>query len=95
MIARGSRGRNVIAIQALLHDAGAYTGNLDGIYGPRTEQAVKTWQGLIGAKTDGRWGHRTNRATIEFVDAISKDMTQPDPNRPPVVPTVPLEATSG
>ncbi len=39
----GSRGAKVIAIQQILADAGFYSGNIDGIYGPQTDRAFSNY----------------------------------------------------
>ncbi len=40
----GMRGDNVRVVQKLLADGGFYAGNIDGIYGPITANAVKEFQ---------------------------------------------------
>jgi peptidoglycan hydrolase-like protein with peptidoglycan-binding domain len=35
----------------------------DGLYGPKTEQAVKVWQSKLGINSDGIWGPQTQEAT--------------------------------
>lgn len=44
MLKRGSKGRNVVELQASLKALGLYDGALDGIFGRRTELALTTWQ---------------------------------------------------
>ena len=56
---RGSRGETVKQIQQRLKNWGYYKGEVDGIFGPKTEEAVKLFQkknkltvdGIVGPKT--------------------------------------------
>lgn len=88
MLMRGSRGPMVEATQAFLADTGAYEGRLDGIYGPKTERAVKKWQGYLNVRSDGRWGPKTNRATLEAWKALTGEIAA-ERDQQPVVPTLP------
>lgn len=45
---------SVRAAQALLQDAGHYTGKLDGIYGPMTREAVIAFQNVVDVEPDGQ-----------------------------------------
>jgi len=56
---RGSTGSVVRQIQQRLYDWGYYTGGIDGIYGSRTEAAVKYFQRKNGLTPDGIAGDRT------------------------------------
>lgn len=55
----GSRGQEVINIQTRLKNWGYYDGNIDGIYGYRTYQAVRRFQQKNGLKVDGIAGPET------------------------------------
>ncbi|NLY42900.1 MAG: spore cortex-lytic enzyme [Clostridiaceae bacterium] len=55
----GSRGQEVKDIQYRLRNWGYYKGNIDGIYGWRTEQAVREFQRKNGLKVDGIAGPQT------------------------------------
>ena len=57
-LAYGSRGDSVIALQALLSGMG-YTLDLDGIWGPATENAVEAYQEDRGLDVDGIVGPAT------------------------------------
>ncbi|NCB51723.1 MAG: spore cortex-lytic enzyme [Clostridia bacterium] len=59
---RGSSGETVRQIQTRLRDWGYYSGNVDGIYGSRTEAAVKKFQKANGLAVDGRAGPKTLEA---------------------------------
>ena len=56
---RGSRGDLVITLQQMLEKAGYTPGKIDGIYGAKTEEAVKAFQGAHGLKADGICGQKT------------------------------------
>lgn len=56
---RGSSGSEVRKIQEKLKRWGYYTGNVDGIYGSKTEAAVKKFQKNNGLKVDGIAGKET------------------------------------
>lgn len=55
----GSRGTTVRQIQTRLKNWGYYKGNVDGIYGYQTTQAVKYFQRKHGLTADGIAGPRT------------------------------------
>lgn len=56
---RGSTGSEVTSIQRKLKNWGYYTGSVDGIYGSRTEAAVKYFQRKNGLVVDGIAGKKT------------------------------------
>ena len=56
---RGSRGAPVTAIQQKLSAWGYYNGAIDGIYGSRTEAAVRYFQQKNGLAVDGKAGPAT------------------------------------
>lgn len=55
----GSRGNEVRRIQTKLKELGYYNGNADGIYGTRTQKAVKAFQKNCGITADGIAGPKT------------------------------------
>ena len=55
----GSRGSEVTQIQTKLKRWGYYNGNIDGIYGNQTLQAVKYFQRKNGLTQDGIAGPKT------------------------------------
>lgn len=55
----GSRGDEVKKIQTKLKDWGYYDGNVDGIYGSKTFEAVKKFQRKNGLTVDGIAGEKT------------------------------------
>ena len=56
---RGSTGSTVRQIQQRLSDWGYYQGEIDGIYGSRTEKAVTAFQQKNGLSVDGKAGKET------------------------------------
>lgn len=58
----GSRGSEVRQIQTKLKRWGYYNGNVDGIYGTQTVNAVKSFQRKNGLTVDGIAGKRTLEA---------------------------------
>ncbi len=64
MLRRGDRGARVFALQRRLRDLGYDPGPVDGVFGPRTEAAVRTFQRDAGLVPDGIVGRRT-RAALE------------------------------
>ena len=58
----GSRGNEVIQIQTKLKRWGYYSGNIDGIYGTQTLNAVKYFQRKNGLTVDGIAGKNTLEA---------------------------------
>ena len=60
--ARGSSGGAVRQIQQLLLDWGYYSGEVDGIFGSETEDAVEYFQSKNGLTVDGKVGPATMEA---------------------------------
>lgn len=58
----GSRGDYVFVVQDKLKRWGFYDGNIDGIYGTKTMQAVIRFQRKYGLKADGIVGDQTAKA---------------------------------
>jgi peptidoglycan hydrolase-like protein with peptidoglycan-binding domain len=55
----------VATLQQQLRNWGYYSGNIDGVYGPGTVQAVKDLQTDLGVTpVDGKWGPKTQAAVI-------------------------------
>lgn len=59
MLRNGSSGDAVEALQQKLADKGFDPGGADGIFGPRTEAALKQYQESIGLDVDGIAGPKT------------------------------------
>lgn len=67
----GSRGDEVIQIQTKLKRWGYYNGNIDGIYGSQTLEAVKYFQRKNGLTVDGIAGTKTLEAMGIFSSSNS------------------------
>jgi N-acetylmuramoyl-L-alanine amidase len=65
------RGDDVAMLQARLTEMGFDCGRVDGIYGPRTENAVKDFQKSVGTTIDGKCGPATIIALIRLTKIVS------------------------
>jgi peptidoglycan hydrolase-like protein with peptidoglycan-binding domain len=88
-LTNGSRGTSVSQMQQILKQFGYYPGPIDGVYGPQTQQAVKTFQGDTNISQDGIFGPITQSKLLEWQsnpikaqinDPIVKDAMSKDPN---------------
>lgn len=59
ILKKGMSGENILALQTSLREKGYYSGNLDGIFGILTYQAVKQFQADNGLEVDGIAGLKT------------------------------------
>jgi N-acetylmuramoyl-L-alanine amidase len=64
-------GDDVAALQSRLTEMGFDCGRVDGIYGPRTENAVKEFQKSVGATVDGKCGPATIIALLRLTKIVS------------------------
>ena len=64
-------GDDIAALQSRLTEMGFDCGRVDGIYGPRTEAAVKEFQKSVGATIDGKCGPATIIALIRLTKIVS------------------------
>lgn len=62
IVAMGSRGEKVALVQQTLKEWGYYTGDIDGVFGRGTYQAVIAFQRKNGLSVDGRVGSATAAA---------------------------------
>lgn len=76
VIRMGSQGNEVRTVQQRLQILGYYRGDIDGVYGPITEQAVRAFQKDQGLDPDGIFGALTLNALQKAWDLIIGD-TQP------------------
>lgn len=65
------RGDDVAALQARLTEMGFNAGRVDGLFGERTESAVKEFQQSVGIKVDGKCGPATIIALIRLTKIVS------------------------
>ena len=73
MLKNGSRGEEVTALQKSLMAMGINPGSTDGVFGAKTEAAVKQAQERCGVTADGIWGSGTQAA----FDKIKAEMINP------------------
>jgi len=72
ILRNGERGSDVVRLQQLLKEIGHNAGPADGIFGPRTERAVRSYQataqlasdGLVGVTTRGALAWDTSSANV-------------------------------
>lgn len=76
---RGSRGEGVKELQRNLGMTGS---EIDGIFGPATEKAVKTFQQNSGAKVDGIVGPETRGMIEKYANSPDKDPTRVNVQQP-------------
>ena len=76
----GSRGEEVRQIQTKLKRWGYYKGNVDGIYGSRTLEAVKYFQRKNGLKVDGIAGKETLKAMGIMTSSTSSSTSSSNSN---------------
>jgi peptidoglycan hydrolase-like protein with peptidoglycan-binding domain len=73
----GSHGGNVKTLQKSLEKLGFGLGAQDGIFGPKTEQAVKRFQGKHHLESDGVFGPKTRAAMEKALDQAAKPKPAP------------------
>lgn len=72
VFASGSRGERVALIQQRLKEWGYYTGDVDGVFGRGTHNAVLAFQRKNGLSADGRVGSATATALgIRLTETLS------------------------
>ena len=76
---RGSRGEGVKQLQRNLGMTGA---EVDGIFGPATEKAVRTFQKNSGAKVDGIVGPETRGMIEKYANSPDKDTSKVKVDQP-------------
>ena len=64
----GSRGIYVQLLQSVLNRLGYGAGDVDGIFGQRTENAVKRFQRTVGITVDGVVGKNTWASLMPYID---------------------------
>jgi N-acetylmuramoyl-L-alanine amidase len=64
-------GDDIAVLQSRLTEMGFDCGRVDGVYGPRTEIAVKDFQKSVGVTIDGKCGPSTIIALIRLTKIVS------------------------
>ncbi len=87
----GSRGKSVSQLQDSLRAAGFNPGKTDGVFGPKTEAALRGFQKSKGLKADGIAGKQTFGAlrNADTFEPAKKPSTKPS-TKPAVDTTAPV-----
>lgn len=80
---RGSKGDTVKGLQEVLNKCGYDCGAVDGIFGAKTEAAVRAFQAAHGLTVDGIAGEGTQTALAIAASVVTGD---PEPIARPIVP---------
>ena len=75
IINRGSKGVYVLVAQDSLNALGYSTGGLDGIFGARTDTAVRQFQANVGLTVDGVIGNNTWNSLMSRAVGIGETST--------------------
>ena len=70
-VKKGNKGEAVELVQLMLHEKGYDSGTADGIFGTKTERAVKSYQRAKGLSADGIVGNNTYAKL--FTECLLKD----------------------
>lgn len=76
----GAGSKELLDLQQRLLTAGFDPGPPDGIYGPRTADAVRRFQEAVGLRPDGRPGPETARQLALYLDLRDPARPLPDPH---------------
>lgn len=81
----GSQGGDVSNWQTYLKNKGYFTGNIDGIYGPKTLEATKAFQRAYGIGDDGIAGPKTMAAAgfLNYNTPVAAPTLDPAPTYTP------------
>ena len=66
VLRRGASGQHVAGLQGILNGKAGRELTVDGVFGPRTEAAVRDWQRFFGLTVDGIVGPRTWTTLLEL-----------------------------
>ena len=81
MLKNGSQGEEVSALQKSLMAMGINPGSTDGVFGAKTEAAVKQAQERCGVTADGIWGPGS-QAAFDKMKAEMMNPSAPAPEAP-------------
>lgn len=93
-LTRGSKGEAVRSLQQMLLDLGRLRDVADGVFGAKTESAVKSYQTTVGFNSDGiAWPQTLARLTLDWQAAMGiAPVETPAPEPEPSAPDAPLSA---
>ncbi|MDO5112559.1 MAG: peptidoglycan-binding protein [Clostridia bacterium] len=95
IIRRGDRGEDVVKLQTALVRAGYDPGKIDGVFGPKTEEAVKRFQRAMDLTVDGIVGSRSWAALAPYMGNYPTYPDNPYPPYPPSPPDPPYPELPG
>ena len=78
ILSHGDEGIDVAVLQQKLKQLNYYTGNIDGLYGPGTTEAVKKFQQDKGLKVDGVFGESSFAAMPKIKAEINQNISRDD-----------------
>lgn len=95
LLKEGSRGPAVSQLQEALKDKGFNPGQVDGVFGPRTEAALKSFQQSRGIAADGIYGPQSRAAFSR--GPVNQDGVRGNnrPDRPDNTPKTPASNGNG
>lgn len=94
LLKNGSKGEAVKALQTLLNKLGFDCGTVDGIFGSKTEAAVRLFQAAKGLKVDGIAGEATQEA-LAIAGAVVTEVPVNEETVSEAPVSVPVETTTG
>ncbi len=74
----GASGAYVFLLQSVLKKLGYYEGNVDGIFGAKTLEAVQKFQKAFGTMVDGIVGENTWKLLMPYLDGSQGDIVPTD-----------------
>lgn len=85
ILKRGSKGQAVSALQEMLNKLGFDCGTVDGIFGTKTEAAVRSFQAAQGLTVDGIAGEMTQNALAVACAVVPPETGESGPVEAPAV----------
>ena len=92
-VSYGSKGSSVTELQKLLNNNG-YSLDVDGVFGSKTQAAVKDYQKKNGLSVDGIVGNNTWGALTKVTAPTPTTTTTPAPSTTTTATTTPAPSTS-
>ena len=94
LLKNGSKGEAVKALQTMLNKLGFDCGTVDGIFGSKTEAAVRLFQAAKGLKVDGIAGEATQTA-LAIAGAVVTEVPANEETVSETPVSVPVETATG
>lgn len=93
LLKRGMKGDDVAELQTLLTQLGFLNDEIDGDFGPKTEDAVKAFQRSQDLNADGKYGEKSHKALMETIGDEEPEIEDEVPTITPA--PVPSETKEG